>query len=80
MEEIEIWVKNTELPYILTNPLHHSQKVIKENINGGALIKINVKRNTEVKQAILKYGGYMEVMKPVDFSPHCSRPSAPPFT
>jgi predicted DNA-binding transcriptional regulator YafY len=66
VEHIEIWVKNKELPYVLSKPLHRSQQLLQKDVNGGALITIDVKRNTELKQAILSYGGYMEVMKPLD--------------
>lgn len=65
-EHIEIWVKNKELPYVLSKPLHRSQQLLQKDVNGGALITIDVKRNTELKQAILSYGGFMEVMKPMD--------------
>jgi predicted DNA-binding transcriptional regulator YafY len=66
VEHIEIWVKNKELPYVLSKPLHRSQQLLQKDVNGGALITIDVKRNTELKQAILSYGGFMEVMKPLD--------------
>ncbi len=67
VEDVEIRVRASELPYVLTKPLHHSQKLLRREDNGDGIISIRVKYNMELKQAILSYGGYMEVIKPLEF-------------
>lgn len=66
VRHIEIWVKRQELPYVLTKPLHRSQKLVQQNVDGDAIIAIDVKLNMELKQAILSYGSNMEVREPND--------------
>ncbi len=66
VENVEIRVRASELPYVLTKPLHHSQKLLRKEDNGDGIISIRVKYNMELKQAILSYGGYMEVIKPLE--------------
>ena len=65
VEHVEIWVAASELPYILSKPLHHTQKIVSQD-DKGAIISIDVKLNYELKQTILSYGEGIEVMKPVE--------------
>ena len=64
IEHVEIWVSSSELPYILTKPLHHTQQLVSEN-EEGAIISIDVSWNYELEQTIFAYGDALEVMKPV---------------
>lgn len=64
IEHVRIWVSPDELPYILTKPLHKSQKVESKDDNG-AIISIDVIPNLELEQTILSYGDTLEVMEPV---------------
>lgn len=61
---MKIWVSPDELPYILTKPLHKSQKVESEDANG-TIISIDVIPNLELEQTIISYGDTLEVMEPV---------------
>lgn len=65
VEHVEIWVAASELPYILSKPLHHTQKIVSQD-DKGAIISIDVKLNYELEQTILSYGEGIEVMKPVE--------------
>lgn len=63
VEHIEIWVSASELQYILSKPLHHTQKVVSQD-DSGAVISIDVKLNYELEQAIFLYGDGLEVLAP----------------
>uniref|UniRef100_UPI004027B9D5 helix-turn-helix transcriptional regulator n=1 Tax=Phocaeicola vulgatus TaxID=821 RepID=UPI004027B9D5 len=65
VEHVEIWVAASELPYIISKPLHHTQKIVSQD-DKGAIISIDVKLNYELEQTILSYGEGIEVMKPVE--------------
>lgn len=65
VEHIEICVSAGELPYIMSKPLHHTQKIISHD-DKGAVISIDVKLNYELEQTILSYGEALEVISPVE--------------
>jgi len=60
---IHLFVAKNNAPYVLTKPLHHSQKLISEDENG-IVIEINVKPNYELEREILGFGESMQVLKP----------------
>ena len=64
IEEIHIKIKNTQLPYILTKPIHNNQEVIKKYKNGDAVMKLNLFINYELISQLLGYGSSIEVLKP----------------
>lgn len=49
------------LPYVLSKPLHHSQKT-KDKVNG--VIEITVKPNRELMALLLEFGEDVEVLRP----------------
>ncbi len=49
--------------YILTQPIHHSQKVKSHN-SSGLIIEIKVMISYELKSQIMSYGSSVEVLKP----------------
>ncbi|MFT6983555.1 MAG: putative DNA-binding transcriptional regulator YafY [Crocinitomicaceae bacterium] len=51
-------------PYILTKPLHHSQKVIEKLRDGGVIVQVRVHQNFEFDRLILGFGSSVEVLKP----------------
>lgn len=61
--EVLLEIDNYHAPYILTKPLHHSQKVIQTKKNT-TIISINVILNFELQKEILSFGEYMEVLSP----------------
>lgn len=64
--KIELKINNEVTPYILTKPLHGSQKK-KESKEDGTFIEIEVIPNIELRQLILSYGDGIEVISPKSF-------------
>ena len=63
-QEILLYVNRFHAPYILTKPLHHSQKVVEEDYYG-ITISLQVQQNFELEKAILGFGDGMKVLAPV---------------
>lgn len=59
-------------PYVLTKPLHGSQRKIKFN-NNGLIIQINVIPNFELRQLILSYGDSVEILYPESYKHEISQ-------
>lgn len=64
--KIQFKIDKSVAPYILTKPLHGSQKK-KVSINGEIIIEIDVIPNIELKKLILSYGAGIEVISPNSF-------------
>ena len=64
--KIELLFSKEEAPYILTKPIHGSQKKIKQDENG-LLISIEVIPNYELEKLILGFGEKVKVLKPKEF-------------
>lgn len=62
-QKIRLRVNNELYPYILTKPIHESQKTKVKN-SKGVEIEIDVFINYELKQLILSYGDGIEVLAP----------------
>lgn len=62
-EEIKLWVHKSNAPYVLTKPLHHSQKLLEEQENG-VIISIMVQINFELEREILGFCDSMKVISP----------------
>lgn len=56
-------VAKDHIPYLITKPLHHSQKILKEE-KDGTLISVNVILNFELEREILGLGDYVTVLAP----------------
>ncbi|MCF6240522.1 MAG: WYL domain-containing protein [Bacteroidales bacterium] len=67
LEEIVLKVQRKTKPYILTKPLHTSQKVVKKFSDGSIIIKIYVHLNFELDRLILGFGSGIEVLKPAHY-------------
>jgi predicted DNA-binding transcriptional regulator YafY len=57
-------LKKTQLPYIITKPLHPSQVILEEE-NGWVKFSLKVVWNYELEREILGMGEVIEVLKPV---------------
>jgi predicted DNA-binding transcriptional regulator YafY len=64
--KIELLFSPSEAPYIITKPIHGSQKKIKLNENG-LLISIEVVPNYELEKLILSFGENLKVVGPKVF-------------
>ncbi|MCG8582091.1 MAG: WYL domain-containing protein, partial [Bacteroidales bacterium] len=60
---IKLFVNNDNKPYILTKPLHWSQHIVEERLDG-IVIAIKVVPNFELERLILGYGDSIEVLSP----------------
>lgn len=63
-EEVRLLVAKEQLPYILSKPIHHSQRLIKTNEDGTGILSIQVIPNFELSQLILSYGDRVQVLSP----------------
>lgn len=64
IETILIKVENSQLPYILSKPIHNNQELVKKYKNGDAKIKLNLFVNYELISQLLGYGASIEVLEP----------------
>lgn len=65
-KKIKLKLNNEITPYILTKPLHGSQKKLESEAEG-TIIEIEVIPNIELRQLILSYGDGIEVISPKSF-------------
>lgn len=74
---IVLWVDDGQLPYIITKPIHGSQKIVnpketemlrKENphLNGGTYIALDCIVNTELKQKLFSFMDSVVVISPLE--------------
>ena len=64
IETIVVKVKSSQLPYILSKPIHNNQELIKKYKNGDAKIKLNLLINYELISQLLGYGSSIEILEP----------------
>jgi predicted DNA-binding transcriptional regulator YafY len=62
-QTIVLKIINEHAPYILTKPIHHSQKVLKEETDG-TIFSIDVIWNFELEREILGFGEQIKVLSP----------------
>ena len=68
-EDIIIKVYKASMSFVLTKPIHLSQRII-EKSDEYVVISINVKPNYELDSKILSFGSNMEVLSPVTYRSH----------
>jgi len=61
--EVIFWVNNDNAPYVITKPLHHTQKLL-SNEAGGKIFSIKVILNFELERELLGFGAKMRVIAP----------------
>jgi predicted DNA-binding transcriptional regulator YafY len=62
-QEVKLFFNPETAPYIITKPVHGSQKILKNDSNG-LIIVLDIIPNYELKQLILSYGNSVEVLSP----------------
>lgn len=62
-EEVILFADRETAPYIITKPLHHSQKILEQE-PGGVTISIQVQLNFELEREILGFGDRIKVIAP----------------
>lgn len=64
-QDVLLWVENSEYPYLETNPIHISQKLVREE-NGGKVISLHLYVNYELVMRIFSYNIGLKVLAPSD--------------
>lgn len=62
--ETELRIDKENAPYVLTKPLHSSQKLVKELGEGSIVVSLKVDLNLEFERLILGFGDSIRVNKP----------------
>ena len=65
VQTVRLHLDRSNAPYVLTKPLHHSQKVLSQDKEGGIIVEIQVNVNFELERLILGFGPSIEVLKPI---------------
>lgn len=61
--EVVFWVDAANAPYVITKPLHHTQKLLSED-ETGKIFSIRVILNFELERELLGFGSKMQVLGP----------------
>jgi predicted DNA-binding transcriptional regulator YafY len=72
VQKIELWVDPETVPYIVTKPIHGSQKKL-ESETEGLTIQLNLIPNFEFYQLILSYGDRVKILAPKETQDHISK-------
>lgn len=62
-EKVKLFITHKHAPYVITKPLHASQKVIDKDYYG-VTVSLDVQHNFELEKEILSYGESMRVIQP----------------
>ena len=61
--EVVFWIDSTNAPYVITKPLHHTQKLLSED-ETGKIFSIKVILNFELERELLGFGAKLKVLGP----------------
>jgi predicted DNA-binding transcriptional regulator YafY len=64
VEEVRLWVDKEQLPYMLSKPIHKTQRIETKNDDGSAIVAINVVQNFELQQLLLSFGERVNILSP----------------
>jgi predicted DNA-binding transcriptional regulator YafY len=70
-KEVLLWVENREYPYLESNPIHESQKIVRE-VDDGKVISLHLCVNYELEMRLLAYGERVVVLSPEDLNQRLS--------
>lgn len=62
--KIELWIDALNAPYVLTKPLHPSQRLIKENEDGSVIVHLFISPNYEMDRLLLGFGDGLQILRP----------------
>ncbi|AWV98534.1 helix-turn-helix transcriptional regulator [Arcticibacterium luteifluviistationis] len=66
LKDVILKIDKKNAPYVLTKPLHGSQKILENHEDGGIIIQLRVHLNFEFERLILGFGNSAEVIEPED--------------
>ncbi len=61
--EVVFWIDSANAPYVITKPLHHTQKLLSED-EEGKIFSIRVIMNFELERELLGFGAKIKVLGP----------------
>jgi predicted DNA-binding transcriptional regulator YafY len=61
--EVVFWIDSKNAPYVITKPLHHTQKLLSED-QEGKIFSIRVILNFELERELLGFGSKLKVLGP----------------
>ncbi|GGD30938.1 helix-turn-helix transcriptional regulator [Flavobacterium orientale] len=61
---IQLWIDQINAPYVITKPLHQSQRILQQNEDGSIIINLFLIENYEMDRLLLGFGDGLEVLKP----------------
>jgi predicted DNA-binding transcriptional regulator YafY len=64
IERVVLEFTSVRAPYVLTKPMHQSQKLLEQKENGEVVIELSVIPNNELHSLILSYGCDVKVISP----------------
>lgn len=62
--DLVLKVNRFHAPYILTKPIHHSQKFIERQKDGSVILSLRLHNNFEIQRRLLGFGDGVEIIKP----------------
>ena len=62
--DVEMKVNRYHAPYIITKPIHHSQRFVERQKDGSVILTLRVHNNFEIQRRLLGYGDGIEILKP----------------
>lgn len=62
--KIELWIDAINAPYVLTKPLHQTQRLIRENEDKSIIIHLFLSPNYEMERILLGFGDGIEIISP----------------
>jgi len=61
---IQLWIDNINAPYVITKPLHSSQRLLETYEDGSIKINLFLIENYELERLLLGFGNGLEVLEP----------------
>ena len=65
---IKIWLSKTQLEYAMSKPIHGSQKIVQRNLDGSAIVQLEIVPNYEFEQMIMSFGKEAVLLEPVELA------------
>lgn len=63
-KRIELWVDAENAPYVITKPLHATQRIIQQNEDGTIIVHLFIIPNYELERLLLGFGCGIEILRP----------------
>lgn len=71
--EVRLRVQPSQVQYLLTKPLHWSQRKVQEESDGAVVFAYQLTWNTELENLLLSFGEWVEVLAPEDLRQQIAR-------